>query len=385
MTKILVVDDEEDVELLIRQKFSKQLKSKELEFIFASNGIEALKVLFQNQDINIVLTDINMPEMDGLTLLSHLPELKRIFKAIIISAYGDMSNIRKAMNGGACDFITKPIDFNDLEITIFNAIEQYSSLKRALEVENKLSDIEKELNIAYTIQQSIIPHQFVPFPENHNFEIFGKMIPVKEVGGDFFDFFPLDEHHLGFIIADVSGKSISGALFMAMTRAIIRTISLHSNSPSECLTEANRILCVDNDTCMFVTAFYGILNIDSGEIECANAGHNPPFILRADHKIEEIARNEGIPLGVSEGTFYPRHSLQLKKGDCIILYTDGITEAMNPKKELYSEKRFLESLASSPTTSLTSLADHILEDLQTFAEGAPNADDITFLCIKQII
>ena len=186
MTKILVVDDEEDVELLIRQKFSKQLKSKELEFIFASNGIEALQTLFKDPEINIILADINMPEMDGLTLLSHLPELKRIFKAIIISAYGDMSNIRKAMNNGACDFITKPIDFKDLEITITNAIEQYTSSQRALEAENRLSDIERELHIAYTIQQSIIPHEFSPFPDNSNFSLLGKMIPAKEVGGDFF-------------------------------------------------------------------------------------------------------------------------------------------------------------------------------------------------------
>lgn len=385
MTKILVVDDEEDVELLIRQKFSKQLKSKELEFIFASNGTEALKILLHSQDINIILTDINMPEMDGLTLLSHLHELKRIYKAIIISAYGDMSNIRKAMNNGACDFITKPIDFHDLEITIFNAIEQYTSLKRALEVENKLSDIEKELSIAYTIQQSIIPHQFTPFPNNHNFQIFGKMIPVKEVGGDFFDFFPLDTNHLAFVIADVSGKSISGALFMAMTRALIRTLSLHAKTPVDCLTQTNRILCTNNDTCMFVTTFYGVLNIDTGEIQCANAGHNPPFLLKANKEIISIARNEGIPLGVSEDTVYTQHTLQLQKNDCLVLYTDGITEAMNSKKELYTEDRFIECLKNCSLDSLETLANQILESIELFIQDEPIADDITFLCIKQLI
>jgi len=385
MTKILVVDDEEDVELLIRQKFAKQLKSKEFQFIFASNGVEALKTLFKDQDINIILTDINMPEMDGLTLISHLPELKRIFKAIIISAYGDMSNIRKAMNNGACDFITKPIDFEDLEITISNAIEQYTSLKKALEVENRLSDIEKELQVAYTIQQSIIPHQFEPFPNNYNFAILGKMIPAKEVGGDFFDFFRLDEKHLGFIIADVSGKSVSAALFMAMTRAIIRTTSLQADSPSDCLTKSNTILCVNNDSCMFVTAFYGILNIETGEIACANAGHNPPFILRASNKVEEIARNEGIPLGVADDTLYSTHLIQLKKEDCLVLYTDGITEAMNAKKELYTEKRFLESLTNANSRTLAEFSERILQDVQNFVDGAPSADDITFLCIKQLI
>ncbi len=383
MTKILVVDDEEDVEILIRQKFSKQLKTKELEFLFASNGIEALKTLVQNQDINIILTDLNMPEMDGLTLLSHLPELKRLFKAIIISAYGDMSNIRKAMNRGACDFITKPIDFNDLEITITNAIDQYTSLKRAMEAESRLSDLEKELLIAYKIQQAIIPHNFNPFPENRNFEILGKMIPKKEVGGDFFDFFPLEENKLAFLIADVSGKSISAALFMAMTRAIIRTVSMHSDSPEKCMAEANRILCVDNDACMFVTTFYGILEITTGHVLCANAGHNPPYILRANHSIQEIARNEGIPLGVSESTVYTQHNFTLEKGDSLILYTDGITEAMNSRKDLYTEKRFIESIKRWPSSQLSTLINHILDDLKMFTGDNPNEDDITLLCIKR--
>jgi sigma-B regulation protein RsbU (phosphoserine phosphatase) len=383
MTKILVVDDEEDVEILIRQKFSKQLKSKELEFFFASNGIEALKTLFQNNDINIILTDINMPEMDGLTLLSHLPELKRLFKAIIISAYGDMTNIRKAMNRGACDFITKPIDFNDLEITISNTIEQYTAMKRALEAESKLSDLEKELLIAYKIQQAIIPHNFNPFPDNNHFEILGKMIPKKEVGGDFFDFFMLDNNKLAFVIADVSGKSISAALFMSMTRAIIRSVSKQSDSPEKCLTEANRILCVDNDACMFVTTFYGILEVNTGKVLCANAGHNPPFILKADQTLQEIARNEGVPLGVTESTEYGQHNFVLEKGDCLILYTDGITEAMNSKRDLYTEARFIESLKKWSSGKLSTLINHILNDIEAFTQDVPSADDITLLCIKR--
>ena len=202
-TKILVVDDEPDIELLIQQKFAKQLKSKEIEFVFASNGAEALKALYQDQEIHVILTDINMPEMDGLTLLSHLQDFNRIFKSVIISAYGDMSNIRKAMDRGAIDFITKPIDFKDLEATIFNAIEQCLTLKKAMEAQKIHSDLEKELAIASNIQQSVVPHHFDPFPGNKTFEIYGTMIPAKQVGGDFFDFFPLDETRLGFVIAEI--------------------------------------------------------------------------------------------------------------------------------------------------------------------------------------
>lgn len=384
MAKILVVDDEPDVELLIRQKFSKQLKSKEFEFIFASNGTEALKTLHENKDINVILTDINMPEMDGLSLLSHLPELKRIFKAVIISAYGDMSNIRKAMNRGACDFITKPIDFKDLEITIFNAIEQCLTLKKAMEAQAILSDLEKELAIAYSIQQAITPHNFKPFPHQDSFEILGTMIPAKHVGGDFFDFFPLDQERLGFIIADVSGKGIPAALFMAMTRAIIRAVAIKVSNAEKCLQETNRILCLDNDACMFVTAFYGIYNTETGEVECANAGHNPPFLLKADGSLTTIAHNEGIPLGVSEQTVYSSHTIQMEKDDCLILYTDGITEALDSNRELYNKERFIQSLKTWKTGPLASLIDHILNDLDHYTLEVPHSDDIALLCLKQL-
>lgn len=384
MTKILVVDDEPDVEILIRQKFAKQIKSKEFDFTFAANGVEALKVLSQDETIHIVLTDINMPEMDGLVLLSHLPELKRIFKTVIISAYGDMSNIRKAMNEGACDFITKPIDFRDLEITIINAIQQYDAMQKAAEIQTQLTDLEKEISIASNIQQSIIPHRYDPFPGNQNFEIYGTMIPAKTVGGDFFDFFPLDQNHLGFVIGDVSGKGVPGAFFMAMSRAIFRTIALRSTSPSDCLAEANRMLCIDNDTCMFVTTFYGIYTIDTGVIEVANAGHNPPYLLKANGVLESIARNEGIPLGVLEQTDYVNHSLKLQKGDCLILYTDGVTEAMNPQKQLFTEERLEEMIHTWTPGPLPTLTAHILEGVAKHTEGAPTSDDITLFCLKQL-
>jgi sigma-B regulation protein RsbU (phosphoserine phosphatase) len=288
------------------------------------------------------------------------------------------------MNRGACDFITKPIDFKDLEITIFNAIEQCLTLKKAMEAQAMLSDLEKELAIAYHIQQSIIPHHFPSLFPTQNFDILGKMIPAQHVGGDFFDFFQLDPDHLGFLIADVSGKGIPAALFMAMARAIIRAVAQKDASPQTCLKEANRILCIDNESCMFVTCFYGILNTKTGIIECANAGHNPPVLLQSDLTLQTIARNEGIPLGVSAQTTYIQHSFQLKKDDYLILYTDGITEAMNTHQNLYTEHRFLQSLKNWHPNTLVSLIDHILDDLSRFTAGAASSDDITLLCLKQL-
>jgi sigma-B regulation protein RsbU (phosphoserine phosphatase) len=383
-TKILVVDDEPDIELLIQQKFAKQLKTKEIEFVFASNGSEALKALYQDPEIHVILTDINMPEMDGLVLLSHLQDLNRIFKAVIISAYGDMSNIRKAMTRGATDFITKPIDFKDLEVTIFNAIEQCITLKKSLEAQKLLSDLEKELEIASNIQQSVIPHHFDPFPSNHTFEIYGTMIPAKQIGGDFFDFFPLDQNRLGFVIADVSGKGIPAAFFMSMSRVILRATAQKEFSPEKCLEEANHLLCMDNDACMFVTTFYGIYHIQTGLVECANAGHTPPYLLKADGTMTMITRNEGIPLGIMHPYSYIRYQFALDKGDCLILYTDGMIEACNSQNETYGEERFAHSIREWTSGPLPTLTTHLLVRLAQFTQGTPSFDDEALLCLKRL-
>jgi len=383
-TKVLVVDDEPDLECLIRQTFADQIQSKEIEFIFVSNAAEALKTLNQHEEIHIILADIEMPKGDGLLLLSHLQLLNRLFRTIIISADGDLSNIRKAMNRGATDFITKPIDLKDLEITLSHAIEQCVALKKAIKAQQMLFNLERELVIAGNIQQSIIPHEFTPFPQAKSFEIYGTMIPATQVGGDFFDFFPLDEKRLGFVIGDVSGKGIPAALFMTMSRVIIRATALKTPSPEECLAEANRLLCVDNELCMFVTTFYGIYHLESGLIECANAGHNPPILLKGDRRQAMIARNQGVPLGILPEHIYAKNQLTLQKGDCLILYTDGMIEARNSEQEAYGEERFAKEISAWVPGRLPTLTTHLLDQLRQFTEERPPFDDVALLCIRQL-
>ena len=187
-SKILVVDDEPDLQDLIRQKFRTKIKTNEYEFHFAENGSEALEKISSNGRIDLVLTDINMPVMDGLTLLLKISELNnKLLRSVIVSAYGDMENIRTAMNRGAFDFITKPIDLNDLEITIEKSLKEIEEYKHVLDAHNKLIAIQQELNIATTIQTSILPKTFPAFPDRNEFDIYAKMIPAKEVGGDLYD------------------------------------------------------------------------------------------------------------------------------------------------------------------------------------------------------
>ena len=237
--EILVVDDEPDLALLIRQKFRKRIRSDGWKFHFAQNGVEALEVIEQEPQIAMVLTDINMPEMDGLTLLEHLSRTDRLLKAVVVSAYGDMNNIRTAMNRGAFDFITKPVDFNDLEITVDKTLREVIAFKNALESQVQLAAIQKELIAAKRIQQAFIPGDDFTHPK---VEVKAFLDMAYEVGGDFYDFFLLDEQKLAIVVGDVAGKGISAALFMAITRTSLKTVGLRAQTPSECLTEVNALL-----------------------------------------------------------------------------------------------------------------------------------------------
>ncbi len=235
--KILVVDDEIDLEPLVRQKFRRHIREGVYNFIFAFNGVEALAKITEFPEIGIVLSDINMPEMDGLTLLTRLKELKNPgLKTVIVSAYGDMDNIRTAMNRGAFDFITKPVNFEDLEITINKTIEEINLIRRSLEEHDQLILIQMDLNTAREIQQAILPKVFPPFPGITSFDVYASMVAAKEVGGDFYDFFLIDSNRLGFVIGDVSGKGVPAAIFMAVSRTLIRATGIKGISAADCLS-----------------------------------------------------------------------------------------------------------------------------------------------------
>lgn len=387
-TKILVLDDEPDFELLITQFFRAKIKQKKLEFLFTDTIQEAVSKLEEDSAICIILINTNIPSVDIFELLEKISLRDQFCKAIVISAYGDMANVRMAMNRGAFDFIMKPIEFSDLELTIDRLIEQSVISNEASETKKALADIERQLDIARTIQQSFIPHHFNPMPLSKNFEIFGKMLPAKHVGGDFFDFFPIDETHLGFVIADVSGKGVPAALFMAVTRTIIRTIAMKTESPLETVNETNKLLNYENETSLFVTAFYGVFNTRTGELKYSNAGHNPPYLLSEDQTITEIGKHQGLPLGVLDEPElsiklpYTENSLQLKKNDTLLLYTDGVTEAMNTSYKMFGNEKLAKIIKSLPDKSLHEIVDIILESVKQHGGAAAQSDDCTLLALR---
>lgn len=387
--KILVIHDEPDFELLISQYFREKIQQNKFSFIFCNNSTEAFEIVKNDTDIGIIITNVNIPNIDVLEFLEKISLLDRFCKAIVISAYGDMSNVRMAMNRGAFDFIMKPIDFSDLGLTIERLIEHRELSKEAAENKKNLTDIERQLDFARTIQQSFIPHNFNPIPESKSFEIYGKMLAAKQVGGDFFDFFPINKHLLGFIVADVSGKGIPAALFMAVARTVLRTIAMKTDSPLETVKEANRLLSFENETSQFVTAFYAILDVKTGLLKFSNAGHNPPFLI-TDNKVIEIGQNHGLPLGVlqdpdlSNKIPYVEKSIQLKKNDTIVLYTDGVTEAMDRNFQIYGTEKLSKALKSLANKPLQEIIDTILEDIKRHGGTSAQYDDCTILTLRYL-
>jgi phosphoserine phosphatase RsbU/P len=379
--RILIVDDEPDLELLITMNFSNQIENGEYNFVFAANGEHALEKLHGDVDIEVVLTDINMPKMDGLTLLKNIGEQFPLLKTVIVSAYGDMSNIRTALNLGAFDFVTKPIDLQDLEITISKTVKEAITRRKAVQNESKLSSLSNELSIASRIQATILP---VTFPEHKAYDLYAKMTPAKDVGGDFYDFFMVDNERLGFVIGDVSGKGVPAALFMAVSRTFLKATALTGFSPRDCLERANRSLAKESVPEMFVTLFYGILDLATGEVRYSNGGHNDPYLLRNDGKVEQLEQAGGIMLGFLDDQRYKENEVMLNKGDAIILYTDGVTEAFNKKEEEFDDPRLIESLKAQKGKSSKEIIEGIEQDVITFTDGAEQSDDLTMLVVKYI-
>jgi sigma-B regulation protein RsbU (phosphoserine phosphatase) len=322
--------------------------------------------------------------MDGLTLLSKLVDANRpVLKTVIVSAYGDMENIRTAMNRGAFDFLTKPIDFEDLETVIGKTLQELRAMQQALQTREQLLKLQQELNVARTIQQSILPQTFPPFPDKNEFELFAEMIAARQVGGDFFDFFLIGENRLGFVIGDVSGKGVPAALFMAVSRTLLKATASKGLPAAECLDQVNCMLCSESKSGLFVTIFYGILDFHSGELEYCNGGHNPPYLIRGEN-IEALEMTDGLVLGLFDPVRFSSNKVVLQSGDTLVLFTDGITEAADASETMYSDQRLQNVLQRRRSVPLPEMVEAIVSEVRDFTAGAPQSDDITVLALRYL-
>ncbi len=242
--------------------------------------------------------------------------------------------------------------------------------------------MERALKEARDIQMSMLPKIFPPFPNRPEFDIYATIEPAKEVGGDFYDFALIDDHRLYFTIGDVAGKGVPASLFMAVTKTLIRATASRGKMPGEILKEVNTVLCCNNETCTFVTIFCGILNTKTGEVLYSDAGHNPPLLVRRGGKIGFLKKSGGIAVGVLEDAIFRTQQLQLQPGDSLFMYTDGVTEAMNEREEIFSDERLEGQITSLQDKAPREVITSIMQTLRTFSRGVPQSDDITMMSLR---
>ena len=379
--KLLVVDDEEEVVPIFRQRMRREVRSGTYELFFARSGVEALDLIGEEPDIDLVITDINMPEMDGLTLLERLRSSDVDLRSIVLSAYGDMTNIRAAMNLGAFDFVLKPVDFDDIRLTIGRTLSNLTEWRAAVASRDQLVSLNQEIDIAGRIQQSVLP---LSFPGVEGYEIHALVNPARAVAGDFYDVMRLEGGLIGLLVADVCGKGIPAAMVMMSCRTLIRGAAIGLLDPGRVLSEVNRFMCENNPLQMFVTAFFGVFDPVDGSLTYANAGHPRPCLVRPDGDVTDLAASGGVALGLLPDREYLSRRLELGPGDTLFAFTDGVTEMMDSLDEEFGDRRLCEALSLGAGRGASDCIELVLESLRSFAGGRAQPDDVTCLALHRL-
>ena len=295
----------------------------------------------------------------------------------------ELGNDARAISGGDFDHRAEGYandEIGDLAVT-FNdmaaALKQFITDLTAVTAEKER--IGAELNVATQIQADMLPRIFPPFPDRNEFDLYATMTPAKEVGGDFYDFFLVDEDHLGLVMADVSGKGVPAALFMVIAKTLIKNRAQMGGGPAEILRYVNEQLCEGNEAELFVTVWLAIVEISTGRGLAANAGHEHPVIRRADGSWELSIYRHSPAVATMEGIRFREHSFELHPGDALFVYTDGVAEATDASNELFGTDRMLAALNREPDAEPRRLLENVKEELDAFVGSAPQFDDITML------
>lgn len=380
--KILVVDDEPiNIDVLTG------LLKPEYALLVAKSGERALKAARTGRP-DLILLDIMMPEMDGYEVCRRLKadEATRDIPVIFITAMNEVEDEANGLQIGAADYITKPVSPPILMARVktqLALVKHEKQLQAAYAMIKAQKDrMAEELNIGRDIQMSMMPVDFPQAPDTTEFTLHARLEAARELGGDFYDFFFLDESHICLCVGDVSGKGVPAALFMAITKTLIRSSAENSRSTADIITEANNALAKGNANCMFVTLFIAICDTRSGEITYTNAGHNPPYVIQADGKLLRMDKRHGPVGGAMEGISYREDKVILHPGDTLFMFTDGVTEAQNIEEELFEEERLIECLGQHGREDVESLNNALMSHLHNFESGAEQADDITMLSFR---
>ncbi|MBT4932322.1 MAG: SpoIIE family protein phosphatase [Rhodospirillaceae bacterium] len=374
MPRTLVIDDDPQLQVLIGAGVSD-------EYCFAHSDDEALEVLSRDQDIDIAVVAIDGDNIGGMGLFRRLKGERLRIPRIALTTGSDLGVIRRAMNEGAVDFLTKPVSMDDLQATIDKVYMDCEARRKAWRTESELAAIRREIDVAGDLQQRILPSDF---PTRDDFDVFARTTPAQDIGGDFYDFFELGQDKLALIVADVSGKGVPAAFFMAVARTLIRATAATQPEPGACLQQVNKLLYQHNIPGMFVSVFYGILDTKNWTMSYANGGHLPPYLIPGDGgDIVPLSGGDGVVLGVQDEIPYEQETISIDPGAAIFFYTDGVTEAFDINRNQFSDQRLIDYLLENRSLSAHAISDNVFAFINMFTGDAPQSDDITSLVIKR--
>ena len=353
----------------------------------AINGQMALKIV-EKSPPDIILLDIMMPGISGYEVCQHLkadPSTRDI-PVIFLTAMEQTTDEAKGFELGAADYITKPVNPPILEARV----KTHLALKFAMDdlqsayavIKQQKDRMQEELNVGRDIQMSMLPVEFPPFPDRTEFDLHALLKPAREVGGDFYDYFFVSDDEICLVVGDVSGKGVPAALFMAVTKTMLKTSTIDDASPASIMTRVNDALSEDNPASMFVTVFLALLNVRTGEFRYCNAGHNPPYVLHKSQPFTCLDARHGPIIGAMPGIAFKEDKGQLAEHDTLYVFTDGVTEAMDVEGNLYSEQRLEEFFSGLGPATSKAITDASLQEIEEYALGAEQSDDITILAFR---
>ena len=381
---LLIVDDNEDNRYTLTRRLTREGYKN---LVTATNGREALDKM-RAQTFDLVLLDIMMPDMNGYDVLEQVkatPALRDI-PIIMISALDEVDSVIRCVELGAEDYLNKPFNPTLLRARVGATLEK----KRLRdEVRRNLVRLEEELDAARALQLAMLPNQFPACSPSHPVAVHAVMQPAREVGGDLYDCFYAGDHTFCFLVGDVSGKGASAAMFMARARSLVRiSVNLWREwradeiDPGVLAETVNRELCQNNDDCMFITLFLGLIDTRSGRVSFVNAGHPPPHLLSAAGETGEIDAKPALPLGVRRQARYPTRTLVIHPGDALFVCSDGVFEALNDKGDLFSIERLGRLLREANAAEPLEIVRVIKDAVDAFTGSAPMADDVTALALR---
>jgi serine phosphatase RsbU (regulator of sigma subunit) len=372
--KILVVDDTPSN----IQSLAATLKPAGYQVLVATNGQQALDVMAKVRP-DLILLDIMMPVMDGFEACANIKANANWhdIPIIFLTAKTETADLVKGFELGAVDYVSKPFNAHELmarvhtHLTVDRLRTSVSEKNAALEKAQQ--QMSAELDLARAMQVAILPSRF---PVAVGCDGAARMLPATTMGGDFYDFIELPGGRIGLVMADVSGKGVPAAFFMAVARTNLNALAATASGPADCLQRTNDVLLTQNPMDLFVTVFYAVFDPATGVLTYSNGGHNPPLLRRANGHVEMLTSAAGLVLGMFPAS-YDEDTVQLAPGDTLVLYTDGVTEAFNVDVQMYEEARLVERVRDDGGATAKGLVTAIFDSVIGFSGAAPQSDDIT--------